>query len=313
MADRRVLAPGVRGPLAHGRPRPIGITAAAVILIVLWSGSFLIFAAYGLRCVIVIDTDPPQCVSAMSALALQQEWGGYTGAGFVLALGATGVVAGVRLLRLRGRGLALGLASVGILIWLGILGIVLEGPHRRPKWPGSAYEMSISRYLAIYVLGVAGYVFVILTLHGWRDRFDKATGSSAASPGTSTLASSPVPRKSRPGRFRSVVIVVAGAGLVLAGPVLALSGLVVFIDWIVGVLESAVSAGALCPPSFDGLGVPDADCIAASAKAGVLGLLAASVGLLGFWAGVRLLRKRRMDRAVSSLEQRSQAAIVPQS
>ena len=92
----------------------------------------------------------------------------------MLALGAIGVVAGVRLLGLRSRGLALGLASVGILMWLGILSIVLEGPHRRPWWPGSAYEMSISSSLAIYVLGVAGYDFVILTLHRWRNRFDNA-------------------------------------------------------------------------------------------------------------------------------------------
>jgi hypothetical protein len=62
-------------------------------------------------------------------------------------------------------------------------------------------------------------------------------------------------------------------------------GLVVLIDWIAGAFESDAPAGAFCPPS-------SSYGIAASAKAGVLGLLAVSVGVLGFWTGVRLLRKR---------------------
>lgn len=273
MADLAVLAPQVSGPQGQVRPRPIGITAAAVILIVLWSTPFLTGAIESLRCTILLLSQPTQCDSAMHVLALEHDWGGYTGAGTLLAFGALGVIAGVRLLGLRSRGLGLGLAWVGILMWLTVLGFV-AGPH-----PGLGS-------LAIYVLGVAGYVFVILALRRWRDRFDEASGSVAASLGTRTFGSSPVLRDSRQSRFRSVVVVVAGAGLVLAGPVLALPGLVVFIDWIAGAFESAAPAGAFCPPS-------SSYCIAASAKAGVLGLLAASVGVLGFWAGVSLLRKTR--------------------
>jgi len=65
---------------------------------------------------------------------------------------------------------------------------------------------------------------------------------------------------------------------------------VVFIDWIAGAFESAAPTGAFCPPS-------SSYCTAASAKAGVLGLLAVSVGVLGFWTGIRLLRKTRMGGA----------------
>jgi len=213
----------------------------------------------------------------MHVLALEHDWGGYTGAGTLLAFGALGVIAGVRLLGLRSRGLALGLAWVGILMWLAVLGFV-AGPH-----PGLGS-------LAIYVLGVAGYVYVILALRRWRDRFDKASGLVAACLGTSTFSSSPVLRDSRQSRFGSVVVVVAGAGLVLVGPVLALPGLVVFIDWIAGAFESAAPSGAFCPPS-------SSYCIAASAKAGMLGFLAVSVGVLGFWTGVRLLRKTRTGEA----------------
>jgi hypothetical protein len=212
----------------------------------------------------------------MHVLALDHDWSGYTGTGTALAFGALGVFAGVRLLGLRSRGLALGLAWVGILMWLAVLGFV-PGPH---SGLGS---------FAIYVLGVAGYVYVILALRRWRDRFDNASGSVATSLGTSTLSSTPVPRESRPSRFRPVVVV-AGAGLVLVGPVLALPGLVVFIDWIAGAFESAAPTGAFCPPS-------SSYCMAASAKAGVLGLLAVSVGVLGFWTGIRLLRKTRMGGA----------------
>jgi len=273
VADQRVLAPEVSGPQGQVRPRPIGITAAAVILIVLWSIPFLTGAIASLRCTILLESKPTQCDSAMHVLALEHDWGGYVGAGTALAFGALGVIAGVRLLGLRSRGLALGLAWVGILMWLAVLGFV-AGPHRGL---GS---------LAIYVLGVAGYVYVILALRRWRDRFGKASGSVAVSLGTSTLSSSPVPRDSRPDRFRSIVVVVAGAGLVLVGAVLALPGLVVSIDWIAGAFESAAPAGAFCPPS-------SSYCMAASAKAGVLGLLAVSVGVLGFWRGVRLLRKTR--------------------
>jgi hypothetical protein len=262
----------VSGPQGQVRPRPIGITAAAVILIVLWSTPFLEGAIESLRCTILLLSQPTQCDSAMHVLALEHDWSGYTGAVTALAFGALGVIAGVRLLGLRSRGLALGLAWVGILMWLAVIGFA-PGPH-----PGL-------RSLAICVMGVAGYVYVILALRRWRDRFDKASGSVAASLGTSTLSSSPDPRDSRPGRFRSVVVV-AGAGLVLAGSVLALPGLVVFIDWIAGAFESAAPVGAFCPPS-------SSYCMAASAKAGVLGLLGVSVGVLGFWTGVRLLGKRR--------------------
>jgi hypothetical protein len=275
VADRTVVAE-VNGPLGQVRPRPIGVTAAAVILIVLWSTPFLEGAIASLRCTILLLSKPTQCDSAMHVLALDHDWSGYTGTGTALAFGALGVFAGVRLLGLRSRGLALGLAWVGILMWLAVLGFV-PGPH-----PGLGS-------LAIYVLGVAGYVYVILALRRWRDRFDTPSGSVATSLGTSTLSSTPVPRESRPSRFRSVVVV-AGAGLVLVGPVLALPGLVVFIDWIAGAFESAAPTGAFCPPSAS-------YCTAASAKAGVLGLLAVSVGVLGFWTGVRLLRKTRMGGA----------------
>jgi hypothetical protein len=266
----------VNGPRGQVRPRPIGITAAAVILIVLWSTPFLEGAIASLRCTILLLSKPTQCGSAMHVLALDHDWSGYTGTGTALAFGALGVFAGVRLLGLRSRGLALGLAWVGILMWLAVLGFV-PGPH-----PGLGS-------LAIYVLGVAGYVYVILALRRWRDRFDTASGSVATSLGMSTLSSTPVQRESRPSRFRSVVVVV-GAGLVLVGPVLALPGLVVFIDWIAGAFESAAPTGAFCPPS-------SSYCTAASAKAGVLGLLAVSVGVLGFWTGIRLLRKTRMGGA----------------
>ncbi|HKN45171.1 MAG TPA: hypothetical protein VJW23_14760, partial [Propionibacteriaceae bacterium] len=259
------------GPQGQVRPRPIGITAEAVILIVLWSIPFLTYAIESLRCTILLLSKPTMCDSAMHVLALEHNLGGYTGAGTQLAFGALGVIAGVRLLGLRSRGLALGLAWLGILMWLAVGGFV-AGPH-----PGLGS-------LAIYVLGGAGYVYVILALRRWRDRFHKASGSVAASLGTSTFSSSPVPRDSRPGRFRSVVVVVAGAGLVLAGPVLALPGLVVLMDWLAGAFESAAPAGAFCPPS-------SSYCMAASAKAGVLGLLAVSVGVLGLWVGISLLRK----------------------
>jgi hypothetical protein len=43
VADLAVLAP-VSEPQGQVRPRPVGITAAAVILIVLWSTAFLIWA-----------------------------------------------------------------------------------------------------------------------------------------------------------------------------------------------------------------------------------------------------------------------------
>jgi hypothetical protein len=276
VADRTVLAPEVNGPLGQVRPRPIGITAAAVILIVLWSTPFLEGAIASLRCTILLLSNPTQCDSAMHVLALDHDWSGYTGTGTALAFGALGVFAGVRLLGLRSRGLALGLAWVGILMWLAVLGFV-PGPH-----PGLGS-------FAIYVLGVAGYVYVILALRRWGDRFDNASGSVATSLGASTLSSTPVPRESRPSRFRPVVVV-AGAGLVFVGPVLALPGLVVFIDWIAGAFESAAPTGAFCPPS-------SSYCMAASAKAGVLGLLAVSVGVLGFWTGIRLLRKTRMGGA----------------
>jgi hypothetical protein len=311
VAERRVRALEVSGPLEQGRPRPFGITAAAVILILLSSGLCLVMAAEPLRCTVQFATYPPQCGSAMSQL-VQHGWHGYIVAGFVLAFSVlplplgVGVVAGVRLLGLRSRGLALGVAGVGILLWLGgpgRSGYLGNPPGGFATWPGSAYDMSNPSVLAIKGLAVAGYVYVIVALLGWRDRFDKATGSVAAPLGTSTLPSSPAPRKSRPGRSRSVVVVVAGAGLLLAGLVVALPGLAVFMDWIAGVVESAAGAGAYCPPSDLG------DCLAANGSAGVLGLLAASVGLLGFWAGVRVLRKARTVRAVS-LGQRAQPAIV---
>jgi hypothetical protein len=146
--------------------------------------------------------------------------------------------------------------------------------------------------VAIYALGVVGDLYVIFALRRWRRRFDKSKRSIGASIATSTVPSSPVPRDSGPSRFRMAVVVVAGSGLFLAGAVLVLPGLVVFIDWIAGVFESAIP-GAFCPPS-------SSYCTAASGKAGVLGLLAASVGVIGSWAGVGLLRKTRTGR-VSSL------------
>jgi hypothetical protein len=79
----------------------------------------------------------------MDLLALEHDWEGYAGAGTALAFGALGVIAGVRLLGLTPRGLALDLAWVGILMWLAVGGLV-AGPHRA-LGP-----------LAIYVLGVAG-------------------------------------------------------------------------------------------------------------------------------------------------------------
>jgi hypothetical protein len=272
VADLAVRAQ-VSEPQGQVRPRPIGITAAAVILIVLWSSPFLLYAIDSLRCTVLLLSKPTKCDSAMHVLAIEHDWGGYMGAGTMLAFGALGVIAGVRLLGLRSRGLGLGLAWVGILMWLAVVGF-MAGPH-----PGLGS-------LAIYVPGVAGYVYVILALRRWRDRFDKASGSVAASLGTSTFSSSLVPRDSRPSRFRSVVVVVAGAGLILAGPVLAFPGLVVFVDWLAGAFESAAPVGAFCPPA-------SSYCMAASAKAGVLGLLAVLGGVLGFWAGVRLLQTTR--------------------
>ncbi len=96
MADLAVLAPQVSGPQGQVRPRPIGITAAAVILIVLWSTPFLTGAIESLRCTILLLSQPTQCDSAMHVLALEHDWGGYTGAGTLLAFGALGVIAGGR-------------------------------------------------------------------------------------------------------------------------------------------------------------------------------------------------------------------------
>ena len=238
---------------------------------------------------------------------VQDGWHGYIAAGFVLAFSVLpflavfglGVVAGVRLLGLRSRGLALGLAWVGILMWLrgsGSGGLGNPEGMSAAWWPGRAYAVSSLSGLVIKGLGIAGYVYVILALLGWRDRFDKAGGSIAALLGTSTIPTSPAPPDSGPGRSRSVLVTVSGAGLVLAGPALALPGLVVFIDWIASVVERAAGAGAFCPPTHSEY---FEDCLAANGWAGVLGLFAASLGGLGFWAGVRLLRKARTFRAVS--------------
>jgi len=87
---------------------------------------------------------------------------------------------------------------------------------------------------------------------------------------------SPVPCNDTPDRSRSVVSI-AGAALVLAGAVLVLPGLVVFVDWIAGVADGAFSSRAFCPPGND--------CMAASARAGLLGLLAAGVGVAWYAAG----------------------------
>jgi hypothetical protein len=73
VADRMVLAE-VNGPLEQVRPRPIGITAAAVILIVLWSTPFLEGAIASLRCTILLLSKPTQCGSAMHVLALDHDW-----------------------------------------------------------------------------------------------------------------------------------------------------------------------------------------------------------------------------------------------
>ena len=101
-----------------------------------------------------------------------------------------------------------------------------------------------------------------------------------------------------PDRSPSLVLI-AGAALALAGAVLALSGLVVFVDWIVGVANGAFASRAFCPPEHRSW------CMAASAQAGVLGLLVAGVGVLGTPQGVRLLPK---SRAVSSMKTEAQAA-----
>jgi hypothetical protein len=138
VADRMVLAE-VNGPLGQVRPRPIGITAAAVILIVLWSTPFLEGAIASLRCTILLLSKPTQCDSAMHVLALEHDWSGYTSAGTALAFGALGVIAGVRLLGLRSRGLALSLAWVGILMWLAVLAFV-PGPH-----PGLGSRLHLRR------------------------------------------------------------------------------------------------------------------------------------------------------------------------
>lgn len=111
-----------------------------------------------LRCTVLIMTLPEECESAMWTLAHHSNNVGYQGAVLLLALGAIGVVAGVRLLGLRSRGLALGLAGVGMLIWGPA---ALPDPHR-----------GFGSY-AIAALGVAGFVYVILSLHRWRDRFDR--------------------------------------------------------------------------------------------------------------------------------------------
>ena len=47
MAERRVCSPEVSSPLGEGRQRPFGITAAAVILILLSSVFSLVLAAAG--------------------------------------------------------------------------------------------------------------------------------------------------------------------------------------------------------------------------------------------------------------------------
>ena len=109
-------------------------------------------------------------MSAMSQL-VQDGWHGYIAAGFVLASSVLpflvvfglGVVAGVRLLGLRSRGLALGLAWVGILLWLrgsGSGGLGNPEGMSAAWWPGRAYAVSSLSGLVIKGLGVAGYVYV---------------------------------------------------------------------------------------------------------------------------------------------------------
>jgi hypothetical protein len=142
------------------------------------------------------------CVIAMRSLRKGDDPSGYIAAGFMLAFAALGIVAGVRLLGLRWRGLGFGLAWVGMGIWLLLL----------PKRLQGEYMSTLGGPLVIYVLGVAGNVYVILALRRWRDRFRKARRSIGTSVGTSTAASA-LPGDSGPGRFRSVVVV---AGAVLA-------------------------------------------------------------------------------------------------
>ena len=287
VAERTALSPEVSGPLAQGRRRPIGITVAAAILAMLWLGWFLEPAVHVLRCRSVLLSYPPHCVSAMYFLTEYHDSSGYQFAGIVLAFAAPGVVAGVRLLGLRWRELGLVLAWVGLAIWLPGLLRGLGGESglgdqvgALPPWP------------RMNGLFVAGNVYVILALWKWRDRFHKTTGSNAASPDTSTVPASPLPRDSGPGRFRIVVVMVAGAGLVLVGVGLALAGEVVFLDWISGVFHAPTPLYCTSSSEF---------CVAAGAKAGVLGLLAASVGVVGVGVGVRLLRKTRMGRSGDAL------------
>jgi hypothetical protein len=284
VAEQTALAPEVSGPLAQGLRRPIGITAAAAILAMLWLGYFLGPAVTVLRCNAMLLSYPPICDSSLHFWTEYHDSSGYQTAGIVLAFAAPGVVAGVGLLGLRWRGLGLVLAWVGIAIWVPALLSALAGDPGLGDQVGSWQPWPWSR---MYGLFVAGNVYVILALWKWRDRFQKTTGSNAVSPDTSTVPASPLPRDSRLGRFRIVVVMVAGAGLVLAGPVLALAGLVVFVDWISGVFYAPTPF--YCPPYSEW-------CMAPSAKAGVLGLLAASVGVVGVGVGVKLLRKTRIGR-----------------
>src|SRR5918994_6566226 len=113
---------------------------------------------------------------------------GYQSAGIFLAFAAPGVIAGVRLLGLRWRGLGLALAWVGIAMWLPGLLRALGGE------PGLGDQVgSLRPWPRMNGLFVAGNVYVILALWRWRDRFHKTTRSNAAVPDASTFPPSPVP------------------------------------------------------------------------------------------------------------------------
>ena len=80
VAEQTALAPEVSGPLAQGLRRPIGITAAAAILAMLWLGYFLEPAVSVLRCNAVLLSYPPHCVSAMHFWTEYHDSSGYQSA-----------------------------------------------------------------------------------------------------------------------------------------------------------------------------------------------------------------------------------------
>ena len=137
-----------------------------------------------------------------------------------------------------------------------------------PPWPR-----------AVDVLRGVGSIYVVLALWRWRDRFHKPRGSVAASVDTSTF---------RPSSYRAT----AGGADCASSPSRMPER------------DSSLPAplllcwsGGVHRPDRRRLGLPTdsycdaSSCTAASATAGVMGLLAASVGAVDVGAGVRLLRR----------------------